>query len=330
MARGPERVHAVRRLAPAARAYVTFLAEHDGRADPRGRRRAGARAVRRGAMTRTACVVGSGAREHALAHALSRSADVLVAPGPGAMAAPRVTPTGATRGRRRRPLRRRPRAAPRRRARRQLRDRGQPRRRPGPRRRAARGLEGLHEGRARDSGRPDGAARRLRRPGRGLAFVSSLEGPASIKTDGLAAGKGVLVTDDREEAAADLTSKLPARLRRRRSSRRVEEGLRGEECSLLVLVDGSTAVPMAPAHDHKRLRDGDRVRTPAAWARCRRSRASTTRSSRRSWTRPWSPLKELRARGHRVPRRALRGPHADRGDRACSSSTCAWATPRPR
>ena len=37
----------------------------------------------------------------------------------------------------------------------------------------------------------------------------------------------------------------------------IEEGLRGEECSLLVLVDGTTAVPLAPARDYKRLGDGD-------------------------------------------------------------------------
>ncbi|HLI55290.1 MAG TPA: phosphoribosylamine--glycine ligase [Acidimicrobiales bacterium] len=84
-------------------------------------------------------------------------------------------------------------------------------------------------------------------------FLRSLHPPWVVKTDGLAAGKGVLVTDDVDEAVADARAKLGG-------GRRVvvEEGLRGTELSLMALCDGSRAVPLAPAQDFKRLSDGDK------------------------------------------------------------------------
>ena len=79
-----------------------------------------------------------------------------------------------------------------------------------------------------------------------------------MKTDGLAAGKGVLVTDDLDAAAQDVAAKLSGAAFGDAGRRVVvEEGLGGEECSLLVLVDGTTAVPLAPARDYKRLADAD-------------------------------------------------------------------------
>jgi len=94
--------------------------------------------------------------------------------------------------------------------------------------------------------------------GPAVDFLRSLEGPWVVKTDGLAAGKGVLVTDSLAEAEADVAAKLsgdafgPA-------GRRVvvEEGLTGPECSLLVLCDGERLVPLAPAQDFKRRDDDD-------------------------------------------------------------------------
>jgi phosphoribosylamine---glycine ligase len=69
-----------------------------------------------------------------------------------------------------------------------------------------------------------------------------------VKDDALAAGKGVVVTDDRDEALAHATG-----------CERVviEEYLDGPEVSLLVITDGVDAVPLLPAQDHKRLRDHD-------------------------------------------------------------------------
>jgi phosphoribosylamine--glycine ligase len=80
--------------------------------------------------------------------------------------------------------------------------------------------------------------------------------PTVIKADGLAAGKGVIVAQDAAEAQAALESLL---VQRRFGTERVvvEEYLEGEELSLLALCDGVTAVPLASAQDYKRILDGD-------------------------------------------------------------------------
>lgn len=89
-------------------------------------------------------------------------------------------------------------------------------------------------------------------------FLDALPGPYVIKADGLAAGKGVLVTSDLAEARDDVRSKLSG-IAFGDAGRRVviEEGLDGPELSLLVLCDGTRAVPLPAAQDFKRLRDGD-------------------------------------------------------------------------
>ncbi|TDE58593.1 phosphoribosylamine--glycine ligase [Nonomuraea mesophila] len=89
--------------------------------------------------------------------------------------------------------------------------------------------------------------------------------PYVVKDDGLAAGKGVVVTDDRKQA-----------LDHARSCERVviEEFLDGPEVSLFALCDGSTAVPLQLAQDFKRALDGDQgpntggmgAYTPLPWA----------------------------------------------------------------
>jgi phosphoribosylamine--glycine ligase len=90
-----------------------------------------------------------------------------------------------------------------------------------------------------------------------LAFLDELD-VAVVKTDGLAAGKGVLVTADRAEAADDVRAKL-AGTAFGDAGRTVviEEGMTGPELSLLCLCDGRRVVPLAPARDHKRALDGD-------------------------------------------------------------------------
>ena len=108
-----------------------------------------------------------------------------------------------------RPVRDRARGAPRRRAGRPPAGPGQAGLRPRRRRRPARGLQGVHEGAAGRGRRADGPLRGLRpRSGRPSTFLRSLPGPWVVKTDGLAAGKGVLVTDSLAEAEADVAAKL--------------------------------------------------------------------------------------------------------------------------
>jgi phosphoribosylamine---glycine ligase len=77
--------------------------------------------------------------------------------------------------------------------------------------------------------------------------------PYVVKDDGLAAGKGVVVTTDRAQAVRHAA----ACLARPGGTVVVEEFLDGPEVSLFVLCDGTTAVPLAPAQDFKRVGDGD-------------------------------------------------------------------------
>ncbi len=90
------------------------------------------------------------------------------------------------------------------------------------------------------------------------AFLDTLGDLFVIKTDGLAAGKGVLVTSSRREASEAVRGYLSG-ARFGDAGRRVviEEGLTGPEVSLLVLCDGSRLVPLAPAQDYKRVGTGD-------------------------------------------------------------------------
>jgi phosphoribosylamine--glycine ligase len=94
--------------------------------------------------------------------------------------------------------------------------------------------------------------------GAALAFLDTLPGLYVIKTDGLAAGKGVVVTESLDEAREAVRSYLSgAAFGDAGRTLVIEEGLTGPELSLLVLCDGRTAVPMEPAQDYKRIHDGD-------------------------------------------------------------------------
>ncbi len=85
-------------------------------------------------------------------------------------------------------------------------------------------------------------------PGAAAAALDELGPPYVVKDDGLAAGKGVVVTDDRAAALAHATA-----------CERVviEEYLDGPEVSLFAVTDGSTVLPLVPAQDFKRALDGD-------------------------------------------------------------------------
>jgi phosphoribosylamine--glycine ligase len=80
--------------------------------------------------------------------------------------------------------------------------------------------------------------------------------PVVVKADGLAAGKGVIIAADEQEARDALHAFL---VEHKHGTEQVvlEEHLVGEELSLLALCDGERALPMAPAQDYKRIFDGD-------------------------------------------------------------------------
>jgi phosphoribosylamine--glycine ligase len=90
------------------------------------------------------------------------------------------------------------------------------------------------------------------------AFLKSLAPPYVVKTDGLAAGKGVAVTQSLAEARDHVRAYLAGdAFGDAGRTLVIEEGLTGPELSLLVLCDGHEAVPLEPAQDFKRIFDGD-------------------------------------------------------------------------
>jgi phosphoribosylamine--glycine ligase len=91
-----------------------------------------------------------------------------------------------------------------------------------------------------------------------LAFLRSFPPPYVVKTDGLAAGKGVLVTPDLAEAEADVRDKLSGTSFGDAGRRVViEEGMTGPEVSVFAICDGTRALALPPAQDFKRVGDGD-------------------------------------------------------------------------
>jgi phosphoribosylamine--glycine ligase len=90
------------------------------------------------------------------------------------------------------------------------------------------------------------------------AYVKELAGPCVVKADGLAAGKGVIVANTTEEALEGVHECFSGHFGDAGKTVVVEEMLKGPECSLLALTDGTTLVPLATSQDHKRALDGDR------------------------------------------------------------------------
>jgi phosphoribosylamine--glycine ligase len=201
------------------------------------------------------CVVGSGGREHALASVLSRDAEVVVTPGnPGIPASiavpaeevdadlyvigPEVPLVDGMADR--------------------LRARG--RRVFGPGADGARleGSKAWMKELLAEAGVPTAAFGTFTDASEALAFLDTMTPPFVIKTDGLAAGKGVAVSDSLTEARNAVGDYLSGAAFGEAGRRVViEEGLVGPELSVLAVCDGRRAVPLAPAQDFKRLGDGD-------------------------------------------------------------------------
>ena len=101
------------------------------------------------------------------------------------------------------------------------------------------------------AGVPTGRAVRAATPDEVEAALDDLGSPHVVKADGLAAGKGVIVTGDRDAALAHAAQYLPS------GPVLVEEFLAGPEVSLFFLSDGDHVLPLSPAQDFKRLADDD-------------------------------------------------------------------------
>jgi phosphoribosylamine--glycine ligase len=92
-----------------------------------------------------------------------------------------------------------------------------------------------------------------------VAFIRKMGAPIVVKADGLAAGKGVIIAQTEDEAIAAVNDMLAGNAFGEAGHRVVvEEFLRGEEASFIVMADGRHALPMASSQDHKARDDGDR------------------------------------------------------------------------
>lgn len=204
-------------------------------------------------------VVGAGAREHALAWALAKSAEVVVTPGNAGMTAHGLTCVStpaleleadlfvigpdqpvvdglADR----------------------LRAQGKSVFGPGADGAQLEGSKAFMKDFLKSAGVPTAAYGVFSEEAPAFAFLSTMSAPYVIKTNGLAAGKGVLVTNDIDEARADVREKLSgAAFGDAGMTVIIEEGLKGEECSLFVICDGLSVVTLVPSQDFKRAGDND-------------------------------------------------------------------------
>jgi len=89
-------------------------------------------------------------------------------------------------------------------------------------------------------------------------FIRAQRLPLVVKADGLAAGKGVVICDTHESALAAASGMLAGGFGAAGNSIVIEQFLRGEEVSFIVVASGSQVVPLATSQDHKRRDDGDR------------------------------------------------------------------------
>ncbi len=204
-------------------------------------------------------VVGSGGREHALAEVLGRSAEVVVTPGnpgiPGSVATPvqelvadgsvdlvvegpeQPLVDGLAD---------------------ELRAQGVRVFGPGADGAQVEGSKTYMKDLAREAGLPTARYGAFAEVEPALAFLRTLPGLYVVKTDGLAAGKGVLVTESLAEAEADVRDKLSGSAFGDAGRRVViEEGLTGPEVSVFAVCDGTRTVCLPPAQDFKRVGDGD-------------------------------------------------------------------------
>jgi len=201
------------------------------------------------------CVVGSGGREHALAHVLARSAEVVVTPGnagiPGSVPTPPeevdadlfvIGPEAPLVD----GLADRLRAA------------GRLVFGPGADGARLEGSKAWMKELLVEAGVPTARHGSFTRAEDALEYLDSMVPPFVVKTDGLAAGKGVLVTESLTEAHNAVGDYLSGQAFGEAGRTVViEEGLTGPELSVLAVCDGQRAVPLAPAQDFKRLSDGD-------------------------------------------------------------------------
>ena len=201
------------------------------------------------------CVIGSGGREHALAHVLGRTADVVVTPGNPGIAGSVPTPPAEVEADLYVVGPEAPLVAG---LADDLRAAGRLVFGPGGDGARLEGSKAWMKEVVEAAGVPTARYATFTEVEPAVEFLRSLPGPWVTKTDGLAAGKGVLVATAIDDAIADVRAKLAGEsFGDAGRTVVIEEGMAGPELSLLAVCDGHRAVALAPAQDFKRVGDGD-------------------------------------------------------------------------
>ncbi len=119
------------------------------------------------------------------------------------------------------------------------------------------GSKGFTKDICRANNIPTAAYERFTAPAPAKEYIRKHGAPIVVKADGLAAGKGVVVAMTIEQAEAAIDMMFDGGLGAAGAEVVVEEFLEGEEASFFALCDGTTAIPLASAQDHKRAFDND-------------------------------------------------------------------------
>jgi phosphoribosylamine---glycine ligase len=129
----------------------------------------------------------------------------------------------------------------------------------GPSKEAAQleGSKGFTKALCREAGIPTAGFGHFHDRGAALGYLKAQPYPLVVKADGLAAGKGVVIAEDRNAAEAAVEAAFAGAFGEAGRSVVIEEYLEGEEASFFALTDGETVVPLATAQDHKRAFNGD-------------------------------------------------------------------------
>ncbi|WP_324740869.1 phosphoribosylamine--glycine ligase [Tsuneonella sp. CC-YZS046] len=129
----------------------------------------------------------------------------------------------------------------------------------GPSRAAARleGSKGYTKDLCERAGIPTAGYVRTRSLEEANAALERFAAPYVLKADGLAAGKGVVIAENRAEAGEALADMFGGRFGAAGAEVVIEEFMEGEEASFFALTDGATIVPFGSAQDHKRVGEGD-------------------------------------------------------------------------
>ncbi|KCZ51560.1 phosphoribosylamine--glycine ligase [Hyphomonas pacifica] len=111
--------------------------------------------------------------------------------------------------------------------------------------------------RMKEYGVPTAAYGEFTDPVLAKSYLRTLDAPYVLKADGLAAGKGVVIAPTLEEADAEIDEMLSGKFGDASATLVIEEFMHGEEASIFVITDGTGAVYLPAAQDHKRAGDGD-------------------------------------------------------------------------